>query len=97
MKRRILCSCVNTDGTRCGRSFTDGSNPPICHIHRAGATGQNVGKEFGKGPQPSETPEEIVRKLLSDSDASVHLRAVDMWERRFENRNKQRSENAEWL
>src|SRR5262245_13705850 len=83
MKRRIRCSCVAADGTQCGRSVTDGSQPPICHIHRHKANGTLAGIA-----QPAQrTPEEIVRKLLDDSDPSVRLRAVEMWQKHFESRN----------
>jgi hypothetical protein len=33
MKLSPHCSHVNKDGTPCGRKVTDGSQPPVCHIH----------------------------------------------------------------
>jgi hypothetical protein len=49
---------------------TDGSNPPICHIHTGRAGGI---------AQPNELDEiKILQKLARDSDPRVRLRAVDL-------------------
>jgi hypothetical protein len=86
MKRRIRCSCVNTDGTQCGRTVTDGSQPPICHIHRAAAAGNPHNNASGMNHAVDRSPEEILRRLLRDSDPNVRLRALDLWQKHFENR-----------
>lgn len=88
MKRRIRCSCVNTDGTQCGRTVTDGSQPPVCHIHRAAASGSPHNNASGMNQPLDRTPEEILRRLLRDSDPNVRLRALDLWQKRFEDREK---------
>ena len=36
------CSCVTRNGSPCGRKVTDGSQPPVCHVHRLAAQGKSV-------------------------------------------------------
>jgi hypothetical protein len=65
------CSCVTKDGTQCGRRVADGSQPPVCsaHARHTSPLTQRVER----------TPEEILRKLMSDRDPSIRLRAVTEW------------------
>lgn len=77
MKKKILprCAAVTRDGSPCGRRVKDGSQPPLCHLHKPGATVPNT---F----QPAErSPLEIIQKLMNDSDPSIRLRAVDMYQK----------------
>jgi hypothetical protein len=90
VKRRIRCACVAADGQQCGRTVTDGSQPPICHIHRNKANGTLAGIAQPK----TRTPKEIIEKLLTDSDPSVRLRAVEMWQKHFE--HKEQSDNGQY-
>ena len=64
------CVSVCRDGTQCGRRVTDGSNPPVCHIH-AGRS---------KSPIISDEVDEvkILKRLARDANPQVRLRAVDL-------------------
>lgn len=53
-----ICTCLTKDGSRCGRRVSDGSNPPVCHVHRA----QQAGKPVGALTEPA--PFDAERKLL---------------------------------
>jgi hypothetical protein len=77
--KRTSNPCVATcaDGSKCGRRAPLGEQ--LCSIHKNGAPG----KRFQPKPR---TPKEIVEKLLTDSDPSVRLRALDMWIKHFEER-----------
>jgi hypothetical protein len=72
--KKILprCTCVTRDGTQCGRRVTDGSNPPICHIHARGTSSPLI-------PPPDEIDEiKILKRLARDSNPQVRLKAVDL-------------------
>jgi hypothetical protein len=76
--RRSLprCTCVTKDGSTCGRRVSDGSNPPVCHIHRAHQQGRTVSPLT----EPIDIDEEkILRRLMRDADPSIRLRAVTAW------------------
>lgn len=52
--------------------MTDGSNPPVCHIHGRGTSSPLI-------PPPDEIDEiKILKKLARDSNPQVRLRAVDL-------------------
>ncbi|HEY7566553.1 MAG TPA: hypothetical protein VH762_03230, partial [Gemmatimonadaceae bacterium] len=55
--------------------MTDGSNPPVCHIHRAIA----AGKAANPLTEPADIDElAIVKKLARSGDERVKLRAVEL-------------------
>ncbi len=68
------CSGVDRKGQQCGRRVKDGSQPPLCHIHKAVATG-----EASPLFQASTDPVAILQKLLRDKDPAIRLRAVNAW------------------
>ena len=78
MKRYPNCSCACAEGSPCGRRVTDGSQPPVCHIHRAQLNNGSVGVPFQPKPVVKLTPLEVVTKLMDDPDSSVRLRACDL-------------------
>lgn len=66
------CTMRTRNGTACGRRVSDGSIPPICHIHR--------GTNGGIAVAASE-PDDLLgqaRRMLKDKDATVRLRAIDL-------------------
>ncbi len=68
------CSMLCKDGTQCGRRVSDGSNPPVCHVHQQVAAGQPVGALT----EPAEIDEmRILKRLANDKNPQVRLRAVD--------------------
>lgn len=74
MKFTPSCSCSTRNGSQCGRKVTDGSQPPICHVHRL----QQQGK--GSSPLiPTEVDEiSILKRLARDTSPQIRLRAVDI-------------------
>ncbi len=89
MKRTFpRCTCVTRDGSQCGRRVTDGSNPPVCHIHRAAAAGGSVSPLTTRAMGTDDIPR-ILLKMFSDPDATVRLRAIDAWQK-FEERQAAR-------
>jgi hypothetical protein len=82
-RHSVRCSCVCADGSPCGRRVTDGSQPPICHVHRAVAAGTpHNGGTVNK--RRSMTPEQVLEDLLRSKDDSVRLRAADVFLKRQE-------------
>jgi len=82
MKRRIRirCSCVNLDGTQCGRTTKDGSQPPVCHIHRHVANGHTT--QFrGLNPPKPVSLDDALQKLLRSKDERVRIAAIQEWQR----------------
>ena len=72
--KNMVPRCVSTcrDGSQCGRRVTDGSTPPVCHIHAKRSTSPLT--------QPVErTPLEIIQKLMSDRDPAIRLRAANTY------------------
>ncbi len=65
------CSMLCKDGTRCSRRVSDGSNPPVCHVHAAG-------EPVGGLTEPVFDEMKILKRLMSDSSPQVRLRAVDL-------------------
>jgi hypothetical protein len=72
--KSVRCSCVCSDGSPCGRRVTDGSNPPICHIHKGHAGFQ----------RKSQTPEQVLDDLMRSKDEAIRLRAADAFLKRQE-------------
>ena len=79
----VRCSCVCADGSPCGRRVTDGSQPPVCHVHRAVAAG-NPHNGGSVNPRRSKTPEQVVEDLLHSKDDAIRLRAADVFLKRQE-------------
>lgn len=76
-----ICTCLTKDGSRCGRRVSDGSNPPICHVHRA----QQAGKPVGALTEPA--PFDAERKLLKIAANDRHpqqLQALKLLRERTE-------------
>lgn len=73
---KIPCSVRCADGSPCGRRVTDGSQPPICHIHRAKANGvfANGGQLTSNLPPPD--PMVVLQKDMRASEPSVRVRAA---------------------
>jgi hypothetical protein len=72
--KNMVPRCVSTcrDGSQCGRRVTDGSTPPVCHIHAKRSTSPLT--------QPVErTPLEIIQTLMSDRDPAIRLRAANTY------------------
>jgi hypothetical protein len=82
-KRTPRCSCVCADGSQCGRTVVDGSQPPICHIHRSVAAG-NPHNGGTTNPRKARTPEEVIELLMHSKDESIRLRAADAYLKRQE-------------
>jgi len=61
----------------------DGSQPPVCHIHKAVAAGDphNGG---AVNARKARTPEEVIELLMSSKDESIRLRAADAYLKRQE-------------
>jgi len=74
-KRTPKCSCVCRDGSPCLRGVTDGSNPPVCHVHRT----QQAGQPQPGYSAPPANPEDVLQKLLSDQNPRIRLRAAESW------------------
>lgn len=74
------CSCTTKDGTQCGRRVKDGSQPPVCSVHRdqQKRQGQAGANHFAPVER---TPLEIIKKLMRDSDPAIRLRAVEMFQK----------------
>ncbi len=68
------CSMLCKDGTQCGRRVSDGSNPPVCHVHQQVAAGEPVGALT----EPVIDEMKILKRLTSDANPQVRLRAVDL-------------------
>ena len=71
----ILPRCVGAcrDNTQCSRRVKDGSNPPLCHLHRANPALSPI------IPQADDLDElKLLRRLAHDRDSRVRLRAVDL-------------------
>ena len=68
------CSMRCKDGTQCGRRVSDGSHPPVCHVHLKVAAGQPVSALT----EPVLDEMKILTRFTSDSSAQVRLRAVDL-------------------
>lgn len=68
------CVGVCKDNTQCGRRVIDGSQPPLCHLHRANP---NLSPII---PPPDADVDEIklLRQLTRSTDPRVKLRAVDL-------------------
>src|SRR4029079_2131715 len=79
----VRCSCVCADGSPCGRRVTNGSQPPVCHLHRAVASG-NSHNGGSVNPRKSKTPEQVLEDLLHSKDEAVRLRAADAFLKRQE-------------
>jgi hypothetical protein len=76
MRNLPRCSCVTRNGSPCGRRVSDGSNPPVCHVHRL----QQQGKGTSALTQPVErSPLEIIQRLMRDRDPSIRLRAANAY------------------
>lgn len=73
---KLLPRCVGTtrDNTQCGRRVSDGSNPPLCHIHLAISRGQAVNPQT----DPVFDPMKDLHQLTRSSDDRVKLRAIDL-------------------
>ncbi len=67
------CSMLCKDDTRCGRRVSDGSNPPVCHVHAAVAAGEALGALT----EPVIDEMKILKRLTSDASPQVRLRAVE--------------------
>lgn len=73
MKSLPRCVCNTRDGTQCGRRVSDGSNPPICHLHRA----QQEGKSVSPLTAPSVfDPEATLRKIAANAKHSHQVQAL---------------------
>lgn len=76
MKRTPNCTHACRDGQPCGRKVTDGSQPPVCHIHRAKAEGRS---NSPLSPTPDDVdPIRILKRLARSSNESTSLKAVDL-------------------
>jgi len=66
------CVALDRKGAQCARRVSDGSNPPICHVHRPGASSALTA--------PVErTPLEVIQKLMADRDPAIRLRAANAY------------------
>jgi hypothetical protein len=76
-QRRSLprCTALTVDGSQCGRRVADGSNPPICHVHKAVA--QGTSHSAMTEPATFDGLKEL-RRLTRSTDDRVRLRAVDL-------------------
>lgn len=73
IKSLPICVCVTRDGSRCGRRVSDGSNPPVCHVHRA----QQEGKRVGALTEPSPfDPETTLRRIAADRKHPNQVQAI---------------------
>ena len=61
------CVARCRDGSPCGRRVTDGSNPPICHLHK-----QTIGKPFVS----TKTPLQRVEKIAADDRHQHQMAAI---------------------
>ena len=77
MVKSFPCVARCADGSPCGRRVTDGSNPPLCHIHKAGA----IGAPF---KVKRKSPEQVLDDLMHSRDESIRLRAADAFLKRQE-------------
>lgn len=68
-----ICACLTRDGSRCGRRVADGSNPPVCHIHRA----QQEGKGALTQPAPFD-PDAKLLKIAAKDGHPHQLQAIRM-------------------
>lgn len=77
MKRKPLyprCVATAADGKQCGHRSKDGSNPPICHVHKALAAGTSGLSHF----EPTLSEIELLQRLTRDKNPQVRLRAIDL-------------------
>jgi hypothetical protein len=74
-KKSLACVMKCADGSPCGRRVTDGSLPPICHLHRAVAAG-NPHNGGTTNPPRDLDPLDVLRRDLRASEASVRVRAA---------------------
>lgn len=100
MKRRQRCTVIGADGkSQCLNSARKGFL--VCNVHQGLAAGQpiNASNPGFATPKvkPVETPEDIIRTLLTDADSSVRLRAVDMWQKHFEHRERNKTDVSELI
>jgi hypothetical protein len=68
----VRCSANDRKGQQCGRRVKDGSNPPLCHIHK---TGTPTGTPFKRRRK---SDEEIIEDLLGSDNDSTRLRALEL-------------------
>ena len=69
------CVCITKDGTQRGRRVSDGSNPPVCHVHRA----QQAGTSVSPLTEPlAFSPEETLRRIAADSKHAHQVQALRM-------------------
>jgi hypothetical protein len=95
MRRQRCTAIAVADGAQCGRSAIKGKL--LCHIHQGKALGQLPGVPFTAKPRPVESPEDIVRRFMSDPDASIRRHGVELWMKHFEPRQKSDDSPHEWL
>jgi hypothetical protein len=69
MKLTPTCSCSTRDGSRCGRKVTDGSQPPVCHIHKAQAAGSSVSPLTS--PAPFDALEKITKLAAKEGPSQL--------------------------
>jgi hypothetical protein len=71
----IAPRCVGAckDNTQCGRRVVDGSQPPLCHLHRANPNLSPI-------IPPSDDVDEMktLKRLANDRNPQIRLRAVDL-------------------
>jgi hypothetical protein len=71
----LLPRCLGRcrDGSQCSRRVTDGSHPPMCHLHNGTPSASPI------IPPPDEVDEmKILRRLAKDPTPQIRLRAVDL-------------------
>lgn len=87
-KRFPRCSCACKDGSQCGRRVTDGSQPPICHVHRAQINGTSISPLTIPFAATTVDREAMYQTLMRDPDSSIRLRALEAFEKREERLTK---------
>lgn len=73
MKVNPRCSCTTADGSQCGRRVRDGSQPPVCSVHKAVAQGQHV----GGAPPFQGKPLDPIAKLKKIARNDKHPRQME--------------------